>query len=189
MQESSSPVGADVAVTPPAPPAPVRSARRIEWVLLLAATVAAAALFSYRGSYGRGTELDIPITLVTSDREDLGCAFDATVGDYRCEVKSDGTAWPSPPERKHRLAPYYSEDRRLFLLPGLFEQPALAERYRHEDPTGRARSSLRRFSARCKLRLVKKVEGFKVRWLHNDSWHDSGPAWVAEVAGCTVEDK
>jgi hypothetical protein len=157
--------------------------------LLIVAAALAVVAFSYRGRRGAHAILDVPITLVTSDRDDLGCAFSTNVGAYRCEVETDGTAWPEPPAPKDRLAPYYSEERRLFLIPGLFEQPAIAERFRQEDPTGRRRESLRRFSARCKLRLVQQVEGFKVRWLHDDSWHDSGAAWVAEASDCALTSK
>jgi hypothetical protein len=194
MQESSSPAGADPAApAPPPPPLPSEPAtpspRRIEWLLLGVAAVLAVVAFSYRGSLGKDTTLDVPITLVTSDRDDLGCAFSSSVGGYRCEAKADGAHWPEPPVPKDRLAPYYSEDRRLFLIPGLFEQPAIAARFREEDPTGRRRESLRRFSARCKLRLVQRADGFKVRWLRDDSWHDSGPAWVAEATDCEITSK
>jgi hypothetical protein len=191
MQESSFPAGASDSATPPSSTGqPTRPpSRRTEWLLVLVAVGAAAVAFNFRGRYGKGTMLDVPITLVTSDREDLGCSFRETFGRYRCENKSNGEKWPNPPAPSERLAPYYSEDRRLFLIPGLFEQPALAERYRRDDPTGRPRDALRRFSVRCKLRLLLKTEGFEVRWLHDDAWHSSSPAWVAEASQCTVQDK
>lgn len=185
MQESSSTSGVEPSTR--VRPRLLWSGRGLEWLLVGVAALGAVLLFRARGSYGRGTELDVPITLVTSDREDLGCASSARFGRYRCEFRKGGDTWSDPPAPADRLAPYYSEDRRLYLIAGLFQQPALATRYAEEDPGQKPREALRRFSAHCKLRLVERTDGFDVRWLRTDTWHsENGPAWVAEPVQCTT---
>ncbi len=192
MRDSSSPSGADRSSAIDASAATRRRPRRtrpIEWLVVAIATVAAVALFNARGHYGPGTIVDAPITLVTSDRNDLGCAARAAFGRYRCGYQAADRPWPDPPAPADLLAPYYTGDRRLFLIPGLFEQPAVAARYRREIPTGRSRASLRRFVADCKVRLLTRAEGFEVRWVRGDGWHPSGPGWVAAPVRCSVQDK
>ncbi|MES1207797.1 MAG: hypothetical protein ABUS79_17825, partial [Pseudomonadota bacterium] len=78
---------------------------------------------------GRGGMVQAEITLVTSDHDDLACASDKAVGQYRCEFRAPGTPWPDAVARIDRLAGYYTLDRKLYVIPGLFEQPPLAKRY------------------------------------------------------------
>jgi len=191
MQDSSSPSGAEAAGAP-LPPAPLRtrSSLHVEWLIVAAAALSGWLLFSLRGHLPRANDVvEAPITLITSDREDLGCAADRAFGRYRCEYQAADRRWPAPPTAAEQLAAYYTEDRRMFLIPGLFEQPALAARYAQEPPNHISRDSLHRFTARCKLRLLEKTEEFQVRWVRGKDWSPGSAAWVAEPIECKIQDK
>ncbi len=167
-----------------------RSSLRVEWLIVAAAALSGWLLFSLRGRLPRTNDvINAPITLVTSDREDLGCAADRAFGRYRCQYQAADRRWPAPPAPAEQLAAYYTEDRRMFLIPGLFEQPALAARYAQESPARIARDSLHRFTARCKLRLLEKTEEFQVRWVRGQGWSAGSAAWVAEPIECHIQDK
>jgi hypothetical protein len=165
----------------------LRSPRGFEWVIVAVAVLVAWKLWDWRGhSTGPGKDTDAPITLVTSDREDLACGFGGSVGRYRCAFDANGKPWPDPPAAADRLAPYYTTSRQLFLIPGLFEQSALAKRYASELPSNVPRDKQKRFVARCQLHLIQKVDRFKTRWLTGGDFNDTDGAWVAEPTSCVV---
>ena len=162
----------------------------MEWLILAAAALLGWLLFNLRGHLpGANDVIDAPITLVSSDRDDLGCAADRSFGRYRCEYQAADRRWPTPPAPADQLAAYYSEDRRMFLIPGLFEQPELAARYAQESSTRVPRDSLPRFTAQCKLRLQEKTDRFQLRWLRGEGWYPGSAAWVAEPIECHIRDR
>lgn len=163
--------------------------RRVEWLVLLVAVVIAWPVWNYRGDRRRrGDTIDAAITLITSDHDQLSCASPKTFGSYRCEFKSPGHGWPRAPLPEEQLAPYHTTESELFLIPNLFQQPALLARYEQEPPARIPIPRLRRFTARCRLRLVKEARGVRTRWLRSDQWGDALDTWVAEAVTCTVSD-
>jgi len=198
MPDSSSPSGDDAASSPAnptsAPPAtaapaplPVPRPQVVRWLIIGIAAIVAGSLWSWRGKTAAQKTVDAPITLVTADREDLACALGKAVGQYKCEFRAAGQPWPEAPSPKDKLAPYFTTDRQMFLIPGLFEQPALAARYKSEPPAGKPREQLKRFVARCRLHLIEKVEGFQTRWMTNSNFGPADGAWVAEPQDCKIE--
>ncbi|HEY8924986.1 MAG TPA: hypothetical protein VIU64_11445 [Polyangia bacterium] len=175
-------------------PAPARKGglrrpRGFEWILVGVAALIAWKLWDWRGSVtGPGKTTTAPITLVSADRDDLACAFGGTIaGKYRCEFDASAKPWPNPPAPGERLAPYFTTERQLYLIPGLFEQSALQKRYAADTGSHLQRDQQKRFVARCELRLVEKVEKVKTRWLRGGDFNDADNAWVAEPKSCTVE--
>lgn len=163
--------------------------RRSEWLVLTIAALIAWPVWSYRGErHHSGDIVDAAITLITADRNQLSCASRRAFGTYRCETRAPGRAWPNPPAAAEQLAPYNTTDGQFFLVPGLFEQPALAARYAQEPPEHVAIKRLHRFVARCKLRLVRAVRRVQVRWLRKARWGDGPQGWVAEPVTCQVSD-
>ena len=140
-----------------------------------------------------GRTIDVSITLVTSDVRDLACAADDEVGGARCLFDASGNvraelATADETGRSARvLAPYMTTDNVLFLIPGLFAEPAVAKRYA-EDPPTVDRDRLRRFTARCQLKLEGRVKDVAVRWTQQAAF---GPrpegAWVGKVSDCSIE--
>src|SRR3569623_3397372 len=169
MPDSSSPSGDDAAATPAntagtpptstsgppaAAPLPVPRPQVVRWLIFGIAAIVAGSLWSWRGKTAAQMTVDAPISLVTADREDLACARGKAVGQYKCEFRAAGQPWPEAPAPKDKLAPYFTADRQMFLIPGLVAPPALAARYESEPPTGKPREQLKRFVARSRLRLI-----------------------------------
>ena len=75
------------------------------------------------GGAGRGSTVQADITLVTSDRDDLACASEKAVGSYRCEFRAPGTPWPDAFAPVDSWPPISPLDQKLYVIPGLFEQP------------------------------------------------------------------
>jgi hypothetical protein len=162
--------------------------RRQEWLVIIAAAVVAVPLWTWRGTWNQpGMTMSATITLVTSDREDLSCAFDRRVAGYRCGFQGSTEPWPDPPAVAQTLAPYMTVNRQMFLLPALFDQPAIAARYQQESPAHVPRAQLKRFEVICTLKLREKVDQFKVRWEHSGTWGSSATAWVAEPTDCKLK--
>ncbi len=140
-----------------------------------------------RGSgTGRGSTVQAEITLVTSDRDDLACASDKAVGPYRCEFRAPGTPWPDAFAPVDKLAGYFTLDRKLYVIPGLFEQPAIAKRYAEDEQRHLAREQRARFTATCRLKLVDHLKDFQTRWVKGGEWNHQDDAWVATASDCQV---
>ena len=154
---------------------------------LVFAGVAAVLLIVWM-AWGRGSGGTVlgAITLVTSDRDDLACASDKAVGRYRCEFRAPGTPWPDAPAPADRLAGYYTVDQKLYVIPGLFEQPALAKRYAEEEQRHLARDQRPRFVVNCQLKLVDHLKDFQTRWLKNGEWGHQDDAPVAIPSDCQI---
>jgi hypothetical protein len=147
-------------------------------------------LWYWRGSgLGPGTIVEAPLSLITADKHELSCALPTAVGRYKCAFRAPDEAWPEPAAPADTLTQYLTTDRRLMLVPGLFEQREIAARYAEEPPQGVRLRQLRRFIATCKVRLVRKVPWVYTRWSRRGNWDESGAAWVAEPLGCSLRDE
>jgi len=131
-----------------------------------------------------GSTVSADITLITSDRNDVDCAAAAGIDKYHCGYTDESMAWKG--EEKDKLRPYYTTDRHLYLIPGLFLQPALEARYKSEPPD-KPRDMLKRFTAKCELKILGKVGGVKVRWLATGTWGNPEEVEAATVIDCKVE--
>jgi len=183
----SSSTSPETGAAPSPAPLPVPKPQVVRWLIIGIAVIVAGSLWSWRGKNAAQKTVEAPITLITSDREDLACALGKAIGHYKCQFRAAGQPWPEAPAEKDKLAPYFTTDRQMFLIPGLFEQPALSARYKSEPPAGKPREQLKRFVARCRLRLVEKVEGFQTRWATDANFGPADSAWVAEPEDCKIE--
>jgi hypothetical protein len=160
------------------------AARRPRWLLIVAALVVAVALWSWRDRHGA---IDGTITLVTSDHDDLACASEQAFGRYRCEFRAPGVPWPDPPAAADRLVPYYTVEQKMYVIPGLFEQQALAARYAAEEPRKVPRDQRPRFSAACRLKVTEQMRNFNTRWVRNGEWNHQDEAPVAIASDCHIQ--
>ena len=138
-------------------------------------------------NFAEGKTVPVRITLVTADAFDLACASDDPVGTARCAFAKDGKPSPAATEGTGVLAPYMTVDNTLLLIPDLWSEPALAKRLADDSPEGRARESLKRFSAACQLTVDKKLKGFFVRWTPGSDWSPRDEGWTGRVSNCKVE--
>ena len=171
-----------------AAPAGASRGRIFIGLAVAAVVIVGAALAMQRspgGSVSVGDTVSADITLITSDRADLDCAAAGAVGPYHCGFTDESMAWKG--DEKNKLRPYYTVDRHLYLIPALFDNPALQDRYKSEPPEGKARDSLKRFTAKCSLKVVGKIGGVKVRWLATGTWSNPEEVEVATVIDCKVE--
>ena len=134
----------------------------------------------------KGTELDGDITLITSDRQDVACASDRTVGGAHCAFKADGSPWPGAGDERETLQPFMTVDRHLYLFTGLFLEPEVGRRYASEPPHG-PREKLRRFTARCKLKVTGNLTDFRLHWVVGSPWSPPQRAEIATVGNCRID--
>jgi hypothetical protein len=179
---------AETAGTDEAAPASASRNRVFIGLAVAAVVIVGAALAIQRSPQtpnSIGDTVSADITLITSDRADVDCSAAGAVEPYHCGFTDENMTWKG--EEKNKLKPFYTVDRHLYLVPGLFEQSALQERYKSEPPEGKARDSLKRFTAKCSLKVVGKIGGVKVRWLGTGTWSNPEEVEVATVIDCKVE--
>jgi hypothetical protein len=189
--QGSAPAGSDASAADESPSdvAPANVSRRRVFIGLgvAAVVIVGAALAMQRTPQEPntpGSTVAADITLITSDRADVDCAAATGIGDYRCGFSDENMAWNG--EEAKKLKPYYTTDRHLYLIPGLFLEPALLERFNSEPPT-KPRDQLKRFTAKCNLKIAGRVGGVRVRWLGTGAWSNPEEVEVATVVDCKVE--
>jgi hypothetical protein len=176
---SDSPVASTETATTQPPP------RRPRWIVIAGFVAVALALWGWRGR-GGGHVVPASLTLVTSDHDDLACASEQAFGRYRCEFRAPGVPWPDPPAPADRLVGYYTGEQKLYVIPGLFEQSALAARYAAEEPKKIPRDQRPRFSADCQLKVIDQMHNFQTRWTKTGDWGHQDDAPVATASDCRI---
>ncbi len=124
------------------------------------------------------------ITLVSTDRSDLQCAASGNVKGFVCGFTADLVA--APRNEGITLQPVYTSEHHLFLVAGLFLDPAIQARFRTE-PTDKPREQLKRFSAKCDLRVIGAMPGTRTRWLPHGEWTPAEDAEVALISNCKID--
>jgi hypothetical protein len=124
------------------------------------------------------------ITLVTADRNDLDCAAKEGILGFTCGFSNELVALPG--DERSKLKPFYTVERQLILVPGLFLEPAIRARYQSELPN-QPRERLKRFTANCQLRLIGSLRGVRTRWLANGEWTPPEDIEVGTISKCTID--
>jgi hypothetical protein len=101
-----------------------------------------------------------------------------------CGFTSETTEWHG--DELVKLQPVYTVDRRLYLISGLFLEPAIRARYLSESPD-KPREDMKRFTAACQLRGIGKLAGIRTRWLADGTWSDPQEIEVGVLSGCKIE--
>lgn len=169
-------------------PAKSRRFRLRNW-LLLGGAVAVVVFFVLNTESGPdvdpGDVLDANITLVTADRNDLDCLAAEGVDAYKCGFATEKT--PRAVEERLKLRPFLTLDRQLYLVPGLFLEPAIEARYKAEPPD-KPRTQLKRFTAKCKVKIVGELDNVRLRWSPGGQWEPrADDVRVATVSGCGID--
>lgn len=144
-------------------------------------------------TYAVGQEIDVAITLVSTDAKALACASASEVAGRHCELEASNPerAWSKSlsqelPAEQRVLAPYKTTEDLMFLIPGLFSEPALIERLKIDPPVFGIEHS--RFTAHCKLRILGKVPKLTVRWAPSGPWYPATNVFVGSASDCTVSE-
>jgi len=132
-------------------------------------------------SWKEGEQVDVELTVLPEDKENLACASTLDVAGRHCGFENATTPWSKPSEAgtdddKHLLKPYATTGRERLLAAGLWSEPALA-----------ANLPPKRFSVKCKYTIEGRVKGPNIRWGKSGPWKQMGNDWFAGVlSGCTV---
>jgi hypothetical protein len=138
-----------------------------------------------------GKNIDVSITLVSTDAKALACSSALEVAGYHCEFQSHADRWNRPstsgrPPALDTLAPYKTTDDVTLLVPALFNQPALRQRLAI-DPPNFGQEHIR-FVANCKLHVDGKMADVEVRWAPQGQWQSQKDVWVGTVSECFLSD-
>ena len=164
-------------------------------LLLLFGLGLAVVLWNIRGTPSQGEPVmkpgaivHAPITLVTVDRDILVCAMKEGIKGNKCLFSAPGQPADPVPDADKTLAHVLTTERVLFLVAGLFEQPAVRERYQQEPPQSKSREGLKRFTADCKLKLLGEVDA-QLQWAPDDPWSPPTRVWAAVPVKCEVVER
>jgi len=129
-------------------------------------------------SWKTGQTVDVEITLVKQDREELMCAAPQEINGRRCAQERSNKPWgtPSGADDKKLLKPYTTTNGAELLAAGLWSDPALTTNL---PPT--------RFSVKCKFTVEGIIKAPSIRWASDRPFYDSPSDWPAgAVTACTV---
>jgi hypothetical protein len=138
-----------------------------------------------------GQDIDVAITLVSTDAKALACASSEEINGRHCEWSSKSDKWNKPsstgrPPSADTLAPYKTTDDILLLVPGLFSDPALVQRLAIDPPTFGQEHI--RFVANCKLHVDAKMKELDVRWATQGPWYPQRDVPIGTISGCWLSD-
>jgi len=125
-----------------------------------------------------GQSVDVEITLVASDKNDLACASATEMAGKHCGFEAKNKPWSkgSATDDKAVLRPYTTVDRVQFLAAGVWSQPTLSGTL---PPA--------RFSIKCKFTVDGQMSGSAVRWESSGPWYDRNDSlYVGSVSDCKL---
>ncbi len=131
-----------------------------------------------------GSTVKGDLTLVNADRNELECMAEKSVQNYQCGYVDEKQTRPL--QENVKLRPYMTVDRQLYLIPGLFLEPSITQRYATEPPTT-PRADQKRFTAKCSIKIVGELDGVKLRWSPGGTWEAPKKFSVATVSDCKIE--
>jgi hypothetical protein len=126
-----------------------------------------------------GQTVDVEVTLVRSDRQDLACAAADEVGGKHCAFEAANKAWSKggdPNDDKVTLKPYTTTDRMQFVAAGLWSDPGLSP----------DKLPATRFSAKCKLKVEGTMKNVGVRWEQTGQWYPQDGWFAGSISSCSL---
>ncbi|MBI4700280.1 MAG: hypothetical protein HY744_03775 [Deltaproteobacteria bacterium] len=155
-----------------------------------------AAAFAFLGQETGGSQaspkwkngdvIDVSITLVTTDVDDLACANDGEIAGRYCGYEAPRKKYAKAQNARqdaNLLQPYTTTEPRLqFLAAGLWTQPALKDKLAKEDwdhPSPR-------FSVKCKLKVEGKAKSPQVQWKPGEGWHPQPGWYTGSISECKL---
>lgn len=125
-----------------------------------------------------GDSVDVDVTLVSTDRQELACASGTELKGLHCGFESQGKRWSKsdPNDDKKTLRPYSTTNGINFLGAGLWTDPGLAD---GKLPTTR-------FAVKCKLNVAGKMPRADVRWREGESFNSVTDWFAGSVSDCKL---
>ncbi len=146
------------------PPSSASLGKSMVLFVIVVGTLAAgfALLGQERGSAGPGgpawkvgDKVDLEITLVASDKRELGCAAADEIAGRHCGSEAPNKPWTKSDntDDKKILRPYTSTDNMQFVAAGLWSEPALS-----------GTLPATRFTVKCKYTVEGKIKNPTFHW-------------------------
>lgn len=125
-----------------------------------------------------GQTVDVEITLVSTDKNDLACASGTEIKGLHCGFESQTKRWSKGDanDDKKTLKPYSTTGNVNFMAAGVWSDPALAG-----DKLPQTR-----FSVKCKLTVAGKMPRADVRWHEGEGWNGVSDWYAGSVADCKL---
>jgi len=131
-----------------------------------------------RPKWKTGQTVDVEITLVKNDKQDLSCASGDEIGGKHCAFEAQNKPWSKGDngDDKKLLKPYTTTDRVQFTAAGLWSDPAMAP----------AKLPATRFSVKCKYKVEGTLKNVAVRWDPTGQWFPSTEWYAGSVSDCKL---
>jgi hypothetical protein len=131
--------------------------------------------------WGVGQTVDVEVTLVKNDRNELGCWAADEIGGKHCAFEAAGKPWSKGTpadlnDDKKLLKPYTTVDRVQFTAAGLWSDPALAVE----------KLPATRFSVKCKLKVEGTLKQLGVRWEQTGTWYPQNDWYAGSISNCSL---
>ncbi|MFO0592678.1 MAG: hypothetical protein U0441_34360 [Polyangiaceae bacterium] len=124
-----------------------------------------------------GDTVDVDITLVSTDKQDLACASGSDLKGLHCGFESQGKRWTKTDatDEKTTLRPYSTVNGVNFLAAGVWSDPALT-----------ADLPKTRFAVTCKFKVAGKFGRADVRWHEGEGWNNTDGWFTGDVSACKI---
>lgn len=125
-----------------------------------------------------GETVDVEITLVKNDRNELACAAADEIAGRHCAFESATKPWSKGDlnDDTKLLKPYTTTDRAQFIAAGVWSEAALAP---DKIPASR-------FSLKCRYKIDGKLKNMSVRWEQTGQWFPNNEWFAGSVSDCKV---
>ncbi|MBW2454683.1 MAG: hypothetical protein JRI68_09235 [Deltaproteobacteria bacterium] len=161
--------------------------RNIIFFVLVVGGIAAAFAFLGNQSGGGGAPkakwktgetVDVELTLVHTDRQNLACAMKDEIKGRHCgfEAQNKRSSKSNDPTKNDKLLqPYTTTGGQQLMASGLWMQPSMIK--------GLPKS---RFSVKCKFVVEGKSKAGFVRWKPGEGWHPGNGWYTGELKDCSL---
>ena len=124
-----------------------------------------------------GETVDVEITLVSTDRNDLACASTEEIGGKHCAFEAANKPHPKgATDDKTLLKPYTTTDQVNLAAAGLWSEPALAP----------GKLPAARFSVKCKYKVEGTLKTLGVRWRDGEQFFPNTEWYAGAVSDCKL---
>ena len=120
-----------------------------------------------------GQVADVDITLVKTDRTELGCASAEEIGNKRCAFDGSQKARPAADDRT-TYKPYTTTDRIQFVGAGLWAE------------LGATNLPAARFTVKCKYKVDGVLKKLDVRWESTGTWYPVTDWYAGTLSECKI---
>jgi hypothetical protein len=125
-----------------------------------------------------GETVDVEITLVKNDKQDLACSSTDEIAGKHCAFEANNKPWSKGDntDDKKVLRPYTTTEHIQFTAAGLWSDPALAP----------DKLPAMRFSVKCKYKVEGTVKSLGVRWEQTGQWFPNSEWFAGGVSDCKI---